>query len=196
MRRLSKTELTPKTRAMTSLALAHDPPPVVSVALEEAKIAPEDAILYLRCSKAPEAVLMCLKYDSLVDTEKQAITLDHLCAAAKNEKGESVDPSRCLGIITEQMFSRSISVTNLIAASRAPDVMKAAVWYAGTPDGHQDRKMLLQTIGVAPVPKNQSTYINVSGNKIDNSTHVTVAPTLESVLGDVDLDKIIDAEVS
>jgi hypothetical protein len=121
--------------------------------------------------------------------------LDHLCAAAKDGEGNPVEPSRCLGIITEQMFSRNVSVANMIAAVKAPEVMGHAVKFAGQKDGHQDRKMLLQQVGAAPIPKTQTNYLNISGNKIDKSVHVNVVPTLESVVGELDLEKIIDVEV-
>lgn len=192
---LSRTEKTPEKRAMKSLSLASAPPPVVTSALKEAKIDQETALDYLRCSRTPEALLLVQCYDSLMPTERKAITIDHLCAAAKDKEGNSIDPSRCLGIITEQMFSHKVSVTNLLAAANAPKVMEKSIRFAGMRDGYQDRKMLLQTVGVAPTPKTQTNYLNISGNKIDKSVHINSVPTLESVVGELDLDKIIDAEV-
>ena len=167
---------------------------MISTALQKAEVDMDDALGYLRCSSALEAKQMIALFDSLMKSEKKSVTLDHLAAACKDDKGNSVQPSKVMGIITEQMFSMSVAVTGMIAASKAHDVMRAAVWYAGTVDGHQDRKMLLQTVGPVPVPKSQTNVLNISGNKIDNSVHVNQIPTLESVVGEIDLDGIIDAE--
>lgn len=190
-------ELTPKTRAMVSLGLDSEPIPVIREALKAAKIKEWDALTLLRCSIAPEAVSMIRAYDSLAPAERKAVKLDWLMSAAKDVDGNAVTPARILGIITEQMFIRSTSITGMIAAASAPKVMESAVAFAHTPNGHADRKMLLQSTGNAPVPKNQSTYVNISGNKIDKSIHISSTPTLESVLTSPDmsdLDKIIDAE--
>ena len=96
---------------MTSLSLSSAPPPVIVSALKEANVKHEDALEYLRCSTDEAAVKMVLLYDSLVRTEQSAITIDHLRAAA------NVEPAKVLGIITEQMYTRNVAVTGMIAAA-------------------------------------------------------------------------------
>lgn len=57
------------------------------------------------------------------------------------------------------------------AAQESPAIMKSVTRHAKSKDGFHHAKLVLQTTGVAPVPKNNTTVF--IGSKIDNSKHQT-----------------------
>jgi len=180
-------------RANMQLGLPRDfnPPTSIQSILKDAGLGAE-VYTYLLNSETHEAKEITKMYFALTKPQRKKVTIDHLIAAAK------LDHIKTLGAITEELFRAKGEASTLIAAVASPDAMRAASWYAGTESGHQDRKMILQTVKVAPVPTNQINRFNIFGNRVDNSTTVIAnAPSLEEVVRSVDsitaaLPKIID----
>lgn len=139
----------------------------------------------LATSSKVEAKSLLDRYFLIPPNLRDVVTIDDLIAAAK------LDPSVVLGLLTEEIHRQYGAVTSVIASVRSPSVMKARASYALTPDGHSDAKLILQTSGVAPVPKNQTTFIKVDAGHIgDNNLTVIRTPTLEEIVAanDTDLD--------
>lgn len=137
---------------------------------------------YLRGSTDEDAMRVMEAYGKLAPAEKRAITIDHLIAALK------IEPKKMFEIIAGEMFSQNAAVTNLIAATAGPAIMRKRVEFAKKEEGFQDARMVLQSVGAVPVPKNQVThsYVNVVGNKIENKNTVVNVPSLEDVVRTVD----------
>lgn len=157
-----------------------EPSTAIQQVLDDAGL-DDKVYVYLRNSETPEAKAILKLYRPLDEWKRKKVTIDHLIAAA------GVDHIKVLGAISEEVFRARQEASTLIAAISSPDAMKSAAFYAGTPDGHADRKMILQTVKVAPVPTNQINRFNLIGNKIDKSQHIHMhVPSLEEVVRDVD----------
>jgi hypothetical protein len=142
-----KRELSPLRRACLSLGLNVDAKPKTNLAwlLRKAALG-KTAIDYLRFSRDEQALQIVALYDSLNATERKAVTIDYLIMAA------GADVHHVSGVIQE-MLSRIRGVeAGLLAYMDAPNVMKRAIKHALTPDGHKDRKLVLQAAGVVPMP--------------------------------------------
>lgn len=163
---------------------------------------------YLRHSGNEDARVVVRLYDELAKQEREAVTLDHYIAAGKvairDKVGKvtgdrPVDFHAVFGALSEQVSRIEGAAAQMMAAVRGPAMVKAAEMWGGMPDGHADRKLLLQTAGVAPVPKNQITNVSVrDGGVLDARQQVAIGqinvhiPTLEEVVRDVDaaLDRV------
>jgi hypothetical protein len=171
-------------RAFKQLGLAEgfDPPTAIDAILQEAQLGPE-IFTYLKNSQSDEAKKVSKLYWALPQPQRKEVTIDHLIAAA------GVDHIKVLGSLTEELYRIKSEVATLIAAVESPDTMRATAAYAQQPKGHQDRKMLLQTARVAPVPTNQITRVNMGNVSIDNRkiTQNNIVPSLEDVVRDMDV---------
>jgi hypothetical protein len=139
---------------------------------------------YLRHADDEGARKLVALHTTLAKGERDAVTIDHYIAAA------GVDFHKVFGVISEQVSRIEGTKASMIAAVSSPLMMRAAGEWGATYDGHADRKMILQTAGVAPVPKNQVTNVTVRDSVIDNRRQmaigVTRVPTLEEVVRDID----------
>lgn len=142
------------------------------------------AYSYLRHSTGEEAGKIVRAHDSLSKIERENVTIDYYIAATK------VDFHKLFGQLAEQISAIDGTTASIIAAANSPEMMRAAVQRGGRYDGHQDTKLVLQTAGVAPVPKNQVTNINVRDSIIDNRKQTAIGninvPTLDEVVRDID----------
>ncbi len=179
---------------MIALNIEEDPTLVIEEALAEAEVDKDRALSLLALSDADEAKLITKAYKSLVPVERAAIGLDHLRVSC------DVSAAKVLGLITEQMFLKASSVTGMILASKSPDVMRSAIAFSASKEGHQDRKMLLQQGGNAPVPKTQNTFISVKNSQIGGTINNNKIPTFEDIMQGVDDDfdsaPILEARVT
>ena len=145
-----------------------------------------DLIEYLRYSDEKSAKTICDLYDNrLVQVERDAVSLDDLIFAAR------ADPAAIFGLLTSEMFRQNTLKTQLLASFAAPAVMQSVIDRAQTPIGHQDAKMLLQAVGAAPVPKNQTLVLNNSGSmafnkQVNITTGDSAGLRLEDIVRDMD----------
>jgi hypothetical protein len=176
--------LTPSRRACIALQLDPDyePDTHMTAILEEVGIS--DVWGYLRHAENEEARTLVRLRGRLAKIERDAVTIDHYIAAGK------VDFHKVLGAISEQVSRIESGKAAIKIAISAPKMVEMADFYGTTPDGHADRKMILQSGGVAPVPKNQVTNVTVRDNVIDARHQVAIGqvrvPTLEEVVKDID----------
>jgi len=175
--------LTGLVRACRQLGLDDDfdPPTAIQQTLNDSHLGPE-VYTYLKNSVAPEAKKIVRMYFALETKQREEVTIDHLIAAAE------VDHIKVWGAISEEVMRAKGAAASMIAALRSPEAMSAAAIFAGTEGGHADRKMILQTAGVAPVPTNQINRFNIGSMKVDNSKHLHnhAVPSLEEVVREVD----------
>jgi hypothetical protein len=180
-------ELTPIRRAVLSmgLPLEFEPTTAISRVFDEANITHNEVLNFLRNSPREEARKIVQMNDRLTKSEQRAVTLDHLCAGAK------IEAPTALEVIVGEIHRHGANVATLIAAVAHPTIMKSTIESAKLigPDGHNDRKIILQAGGTAPTPKSQITNIRTGDVNVRN-TQVNVAPRLEDIVKSVDLSLI------
>ena len=103
------------------------------------------AIDYLRFSEDRQSQQIVALYDKLNATERKAVTIDYLIMAA------GADPAHLWGRINEELYRVRGMVGGLLACEAAPDVTRKVIEHALRPDGYQDRRLILETVGVASV---------------------------------------------
>lgn len=169
-------------RASLALGLAKNFTPRTDIMgeLKRAKLKMPDVIVALRNSSRDEAKVLMEKFELLSISERKAITLDHLLAAT------GIDVHAAMGAIVESISRQGASISTLIIAAAHPKVTEKTIQFAQRVDGFQDRKLLHQSIGTTPVPKNQSTIVNMRDMKNTN-VQMNGIPTLESI------GKVLDA---
>lgn len=139
----------------------------------------EEIISCLRTSTDESAMLICAMFDRLNSSQKNAIDIDYLTAAAHCK-----DVYKIAGLITETYTRVKGMESAMKAAQESPGIMKAVAKHARRSDGYNHAKLVLQTTGVVALPKNQTTVL--IGNKIDNSKHQTnVVATHSQVVDEV-----------
>lgn len=149
----------------------------------------ESIVSILAASSEPEAMEITKLMHNLEDRHLKVLTWDHLIAAAK------IEPRRMLELIVGEVFSQWGAVTSVIAALKSPSLMKTRAAYGHMPDGHADAKMILQTTGVVPTPKNQVTNISVKAGQIgDRVLNIGGVRSLEDVVAECDNDLNVEAD--
>jgi hypothetical protein len=135
-------------------------------------------------------------YRSLTYNEKRRVSLDLLIQAARVTHPE-LDPPAVLGALVAELTRVSVSVTAMVASIEAPNTMKAvALRSRSMLDGHNDAKLLLQTVGVAPVPKTSITHItagSIDARRQQSNVQVNL-PRLEDITRMVPSDKVRPAD--
>jgi len=130
------------------------------------KISLGEVISCLRTSQDENAMMICAMFDRLNASQAKAIDIDYLAAAAHCK-----DVYKIAGLITETYTRVKGMETAMRAAQESPGIMKSVTRHAKGKDGFHHAKLVLQTTGVAPTPKNNTNVF--IGNKIDNSKHQT-----------------------
>jgi hypothetical protein len=133
-------------RACLSLGLPVDSRPRTNLArlLRKARLG-KTAIEDLKFAKGEEAQRIVDLYHSLnTATERKAVTIDYLIMAA------GADAHKVWGLIHEGVSRRSGFETGLLVAMTAPDVTRKAIECALTPEGHEDRELVLRIAEVVP----------------------------------------------
>jgi hypothetical protein len=166
--------------ACRALELPDTYEPVTKISVLMSNVGLQEIITCLRSSEDGNAQLICAYYDRLNPSLQKVITIDHLIAAARCK-----NPIKVAGLITETYCQAKQMESQIIAAGSSPDVMKAAVRHAKRRDGFQHSKMVLQTVGVAPVPVNQRNILIGNRFQQQNNVNITV-PSHEQVAGEVD----------
>ncbi len=95
-------------------------------------------------------------WDRLSASDQVAVRLEMICEAAE------LSPSEFVGEIARAAYRWNMDVSTLIAMLAQPRIVEKMTELAEHPDGHHDRKMLLQSSGFLPLPKGARTTIHVS----------------------------------
>ena len=142
-----KRELSPLRRACLSLGLPVDAKPETNHAWLLRKLGlGSTGIEYLKLSDDDQAQRIVALYDSLNATERRAMTVDYLVLAA------GADVHHVWGLIQEELSRVTDTRAMLMASMRVSDVIETAIESALTPEGHHDRKLVLQAARVFPIP--------------------------------------------
>jgi hypothetical protein len=142
-----KRKLSPLRRACLSLGLKVDARPGTNLAwlLRKAGLG-KTAIEYLKFSSDEQARRIVDLYYSVNATERKAVTIDYLIVAA------GADVHHISGVIQEELSRATEAEAGLLAYMNAPEVTRKAIEHALTPEGHEDRELVLRIAGVVPAP--------------------------------------------
>ena len=116
----------------------------------------DQAIEFLRGSEDPDARKCLGVYDSVPVSVRKILQFESFCVAS------GVTTKRMLEVITGACFEQSTAAASLLAKASHPVILKKSIKFAKEPSGWEDRKMLHQREGFAPIPKTQ--VVNVQGN--------------------------------
>ena len=95
-----------------------------------------------RHSKNEKVRQLVALWDSLPKREQNRCRLERLCEAV------GLDPATFLGDVAATAFARGIDVTKMTVAISQPLVFEKIAKKALEPDGHRERKMFLEAVGV------------------------------------------------
>ena len=125
------------------------------------------AIECIRASAAPEARRFLFFYDDVTisASDRSLLPLEAFCIAA------DICPSRLAGIIAESSIRLHAQIGAIEASIAHPDIMRASLAAAQTPEGIEDRTLHFKMMGSLPTPRNAQTNIHV------NAIAAPVAPS-------------------
>lgn len=144
-----KRKLSPMQRACVSLGLPVDVRPGTNLArrLRQVGLRTSATVEHLQLSPDEQARRIVELYSLLKNaTERKAITIDHLIAAA------GADAHHVWGVINEGLSRASEAEATLVACINAPDVTRKTIKFALLPGGHKDRALLLRIATVLSTP--------------------------------------------
>ena len=151
-----KREHSPLRRACLSLGLPVNAKPETNHAWLLRKLGiGSTGIEYLRLSDDDQARQIVALYDSLNSTERRAMTVDYLVMAA------GADIHRVWGLIQEELSRVTDTRAMLMTSMSVSDVIETAIESAPTPDGHYDRKLVLQAARMFPIPGPTTPRLNL-----------------------------------
>ena len=132
---------------------------------------------YLAGSEEKEARAIVDLRAKVSPDQARVLPFEAFCVAA------GVTTKRMIGLIQEEVFAQSRVAAAILKDSSIPDIVKVTVRQAKTIAGTQEKRMLLQSGGVLPLPK--TTIMPVYGNlNVDQSqkmqvNQVAVLPPVE-----------------
>lgn len=129
--------------------------PIITTVLKEGVGGVDKGIEYLRTSSEPDATKFLRVYDELPNSHRVILPIEAFALAA------NITTKRVLELITGACFEQSSSVAELISKSAKPKLVQVSVKAGMKLKNFEDRKMVLQHEGYAPLPKTQ--VVNVSG---------------------------------
>lgn len=178
-----------RTAALASLGLWPEFSPTIKIShiFESLRLDNEKLIYCLRTNPSEDARIICAMWDRVSAENKQFIDLDDVIVSASTftEGHKPLDSFKILGMIVENYAKVTAMETELIASVESPRIMEKRAKFAKERKGFQDARMILQSTGAAPVPKNQTNYL--IGNRIDASkktVNINV-PKHEDAVGEV-----------
>ncbi len=125
------------------------------------------AIEFLRGSGDADARKWLDVYDLIPAYERKILPFEAFCVAC------NLTTKRVLELVTGACFEQSTAAAILIAKAAHPTLVKKSISLAKQPGGWEDRKMLHQREGFAPIPKTQ--VVNVQGDvNTDNRTQTNL----------------------
>ena len=137
--------------------------PQISHILRELPGKLDQAIEFLRGSGEEDARRWLSVYDQLPPSVRSILPFEAFCVAA------GISTKRMLEVITGACFEQSTATALLISKAAHPGLIKKSVEFARKEQNWEDRKMLHQKEGFAPIPKTQ--VVNVQGDvNPDNRT--------------------------
>lgn len=165
-----------------ALGIPSDWRPPVSISDLLPDITSTKMFAILMFSEEPEAKQILGLLNSLHPQVRHRVTgdpdgIDYLCASLK------IRSSRLAGILMEHLAElRSVKAQAKLSFA-APEIADAAIETAKIQgsEGYQDRKMILQSVGIAPMPKNQVTNLTLNNSRLTQINAAVSIPRLEDV---------------
>lgn len=123
-----------------------------------------EVVKYAALDNHPAAVAWWMVYADLLQSEREIVSFDDVCAAA------GIRPSDFVALIVKTAMEQGRDAGNLVAAFMHPLVVKAAaesaqrIDGAGAEIGFKDRERLLQGAGLFPIPRAMSINVHASAN--------------------------------
>lgn len=136
--------------------------PRITHILKELPHKVDQAIEFLRGSHDPDATKLLLVYDSLPISVRKLLPIEAFCVAS------GLTTKRVLEVITGACFEQSDATAALLSKASKPLIVRKAIKEASTKKGWEDRKMILQHEGYAPVPKTQIVNVERGDINMDN----------------------------
>lgn len=102
---------------------------------------------YLAGSEEKEARAIVELRAKVTPDQARVLPFEAFCVAA------GVTTKRMIGLIQEEVFAQSRVAAAILKDSSIPDIVKVTVRQAKTIAGTQEKRMLLQSGGVLPLPK-------------------------------------------
>ncbi len=125
---------------------------------------------YILGSDADESRRFLEVYSSVPPSNRKVLPFEAFCVAAK------VSTKRMWEVIQGTVFEQSDSESAMLVAIAHPDIVKDTIKRAKTKFGSAEKKMLHQSRGLVPVPKNNVTFIRDQKNTlIDNRDQRQIA---------------------
>ncbi len=137
--------------------------PVISTVIKVLDGGVNKAIEFLRGSTETDARKFLDTYDSLPFSVRSLLPIEAFCLAS------GLTTKRVFELITGACFEQSANVAELISRSSRPKLVGVAVKQALKPKNFDERKLVLQHEGYAPIPKTQ--VINV-GRDINTDNRI------------------------
>ena len=165
-------------KALCILSLPEHPRSNIDAILTDASLSFAEAIGYLRNSSREEAKRILDVVDRLEEDDLAELPIDYLFAAA------SVDGQVAIELLCGAVYAQRGNIATLVNALAHSDLMKKSIEFAKEPENFNDRRLMLQIAGSAPVPKTAITNLTVRGNV--NTQINNQVPRLEDVTRNVD----------
>ena len=112
-------------------------------------------------------------WDSMAKREQNRCQLERLCEAV------GLDPATFLGDVAATAFARGIDVSKLLVAISQPIVFQKIAKRALEPDGHRERKMFLEAVGVLGSHSGRSIFDSSDQESESSETEPPDYPRIE-----------------
>jgi hypothetical protein len=148
--RETETRKTPAAEARERLGITAEQMrrvPRITPLLESAGVGIEQVIEALRWSRDAVAVAFLDKYDSVPRADLQYLSVEQICVAA------GVDTRQLFRLAVDRLAYLFLSRVQLQLCGSGTDVLKVTLKNALKAKNWRERKLVLQMIGVLPVPK-------------------------------------------
>ena len=126
-----------------------------------------------RQSENEEVRQLVALWDSLPKREQNRCRLERLCEAV------GLDPATFLGDVAATAFARGIDVSKLLVAISQPIVFQKIAKRALEPDGHRERKMFLEAVGVLGSHSGRSIFDSSDQESESSETEPPDYPRIE-----------------
>jgi hypothetical protein len=116
-----------------------------------------DFIRAMRLCSAEVPVMEMLQiYDRLDDKQKKTVSLDMLCQQVE------MAPDKLVATVCQELTKINGQTMRMIMSTATPEVLRAGIKVASTPEGIEDRKMVYQMSGLMPFDRGNEININQS----------------------------------
>jgi len=133
------------------------------------------------CSKDQQIMEALQLYDHMTPDEQKSVSLDLLCTHT------GMEPDKLCATVCQELVKVNGQTLKMIMSTATPDVLRAGIKNASTPEGIDDRKMVYQMSGLMPFDKGNEININQSFGALKGVPRFEDAADADtqSILGEV-----------